>query len=357
MAVPAPPIFVHSNWRTGGTALLAALRRHPALMVFIDPLNPGLGRPWSELSTLGPESWLSGHPREMGAYFTEYASLICDDHIRGWSDQYFWNYDLSADADDPGQEAYLRSLIHVAEAEGRTAVIKMEQSEGRVEWLRTRFPGSVHVGITRSWDGQFSSWATQLLLYGGDTFFAWAHHFVVRNPRLFGTHGLPAAFDIAQFSNLTEMFDAFHAVTSRVRADDCDVAFDVSPESAENPGNQVEHLRRAATSIDSRIWADALTYAHDTRPATTLLPRDAWRRIHAGHIRLMGERDAWRSAQQSAADAAENRRIALEREQADVARLTKLLQHESGHVARLQDELDRVHGTRSWRLIRALRDR
>lgn len=357
MAAPSPPIFLHSNWRTGGTALIAALRRHPALMVFIDPLNPGLGRPWSELSTLGPESWLSGHPREMGAYFTEYASLIDDDRICGWSDQYFWNYDLSADADDPGQEAYLRSLLHVAEAEGRTAVIKMEQSEGRVEWLRARFPGSVHVGITRGWDGQFSSWATQLLLYGGDTFFAWAHQFVVRNPRVFGTHDLPAAFDIAQFSDLTEMFDAFHAVTSRVRADDCDVAFDVSPESAESPGNQVEHLRRAATSINSRIWADALTYAHDTRPATTLLPRDAWRRIHAGHMRLRDERDAWRNAHKDTAEAAENRLIAMEAGQAEVARLTNLLQHQSAQVVRLQSELDGLQATRGWRFTRALRTR
>lgn len=352
-----PPVFVHSNWRTGGTALIAALRRHRELMVFIDPLNPGMDRPWSELHALGPDCWLSGHPQDMGAYFTEYASLIDDDHIRGWSADYFWAYDLGADADDPAQEAYLRSLIDVAAAEGRTAVIKMEQSEGRIEWLRARFPGSVHVGITRGWDGQFSSWATQLLHYGGDSFFAWAHQIVMENPRLFGTHDLPATFDMSRFSDVVDMFDAFHAVTSRVRADDCDVAFDVSPESTEHPADQVERLRRAAIAADPRIWGDALAYAHDTRPEITLLSRDVWRRIHAGHMRLRGERDAWRSAQEDAAEAAENRRVALEATEAEVARLNRLLQHESAQVARVQHDLDRLLGSRSWRLTRVLRVR
>ncbi len=249
------PIFIHSNCRTGGTALLAALRRDPAVCVFHDPFNLALTLPWSQIETHDPTAWPSGHAVDMGTYFAEYAPLVDHDRVCGASDDYSWSYCMKADDEDIGQEQYISSLIDLASSQNQVAIIKFEQTEGRVAWLRRCFPNAIHVGLLRDREAQFRSWMALLVIHNVAGFFEVTHRLVRDNSTFFGAEGVADSIDLASWDELRCLFDVFYDATTCVRLTATDVVFDLSPESPESVDDQAqrayglpEHAARALTA-------------------------------------------------------------------------------------------------------------
>jgi len=115
--------------------------------------------PWHEqLARLTPERIererpaTSGlrHPNEGLPYLSEFAGLLRPDGgVQGFEtrlalDSYF----LAADQEDPGQAAYVETLIAAARREDRTPVLACCRTLGRIGWLRRRF-GGTHVVLIR----------------------------------------------------------------------------------------------------------------------------------------------------------------------------------------------------------------
>lgn len=115
--------------------------------------------PWHEqLERVTPE-WIererpstSGlrHPNEGLPYLSEFSALLRPDGgVHGFEarlalDDYF----LPADQEDPGQAAYVDTLIEAARREGRTPVLACCRTLGRIGWLRRRF-GGTHIVLIR----------------------------------------------------------------------------------------------------------------------------------------------------------------------------------------------------------------
>jgi hypothetical protein len=115
--------------------------------------------PWHEqLARLTPERIererpaTSGlrHPNEGLPYLSEFAGLLTPDGgVEGFQarlalDDYF----LPPDQEDPGQAAYVETLIAAAQREDRTPVLACCRTLGRIGWLRRRF-GGTHIVLIR----------------------------------------------------------------------------------------------------------------------------------------------------------------------------------------------------------------
>ncbi len=253
--MPAP-VFVHSNWRTGGTALMAALRRDEACRIFFDPFNLTLSLPWSQIQHLDATTWPSGHPADMGGYFAEYAPLVEYDHVRGAREAYAWSYVMKADDEDQ-QQQYIASLVDLASSRDQLVVLKFEQTEGRVAWLRRHFPDAIHVGLLRDGDAQFRSWMTLLVVHNNAGFFESGHRLAKDNPAFFGAAHVADSIDLADWDELRSLFDVFYAATTRVRLEAMDVTLDLSPESRESVDDQAQALQGLPAHV-IRALLDAL---------------------------------------------------------------------------------------------------
>lgn len=351
-----PPLFVHAGWRTGGTALGFALGEQDGVMVFHDPLNPGLSLPWSSTQGTSPTSWASGHPTRARGYFGEYEPLVEGDRVAGAKERFWLSYSMSEHAQDPEQAAYIGSLLELAKKSGKTAVIKFEQTDGRIPWLRAHFPEAEHVGLVRDGDAQLASWLVQLVVHDNAVFFSSAHSVAKRTPELFGE--VPADLDVADFAEVVALFWRFHGTTERLRRAHCDVVLDIAPESGELPADQA---RRMSAALDARtvgILGRALDECRRFRPPAD---RRAWtlERLHGASMiapRLRGEAtvlarllddcssDVTRLGCELAACEADGRNAMAAREVADL-RVAQLIADRDAYAA----ELRTLKNSRSWR--------
>lgn len=288
-AVLTPPIFLHSGWRTGGTALAFALAADPGVSLFYDPFNPGLAGLWDGVRQIGPSSWPSGHPDRATGYFAEYAPLVRDGRIHGASERFFDSYAMSATDDEPAQEEFLRALIALAADDGRRAVMKFEQTDGRIAWLRARFPDAVHVGLLRDPEAQFRRWLVLLVEHGGQGFFGDAHRASLAAPSLFP--GAPAAFDPSSWDCLDSLFHAFHPTTERFRREGCDLVLDVAPESHDVLPDQIARVEGCLDADTAGLMIRSLQAARagaaDVRPSGWTL--EALRKCHGIAVPLRGQ--------------------------------------------------------------------
>lgn len=115
--------------------------------------------PWHEqLAWLTPERIererpaTSGlrHPNEGLPYLSEFAGLLRPDGgVQGYETRLALDgYFLPADQEDPGQAAYVETLIAAARREDRTPVLACCRTLGRIGWLRRRF-GGTHIVLIR----------------------------------------------------------------------------------------------------------------------------------------------------------------------------------------------------------------
>jgi len=188
MTAPARPsaVFLHTGWRSCGTWIWAHFRESPSVRAFYEPLHEDLAtitRP--KLGAVRPSSWKSGHSNT-AAYFAEYEALLSPDGrgVVGYRQDFaFENYFMEPDEHSPALEAYLRSLLDSAHAEGRMPVLKFCRSLGRVAWLRRRFPGALHINVLRDPVAQWESSLQQYVQYHNRYFLLAPFMILSRNAR------------------------------------------------------------------------------------------------------------------------------------------------------------------------------
>lgn len=168
IGLPARPdaVFLHTGWRTRGTWIWDALRRTPGTMAFYEPLHEALaGLTPAEIDRNAPDAWASGHPR--GApYFREYAALLTRaPGVPGFLPRFAY-HDHFPDprAPDGALAAWLHGLLEEARCADALPVLKFCRSQGRVAWMRRRFPGALHLVVLRHPMAQFASARAQWAL-------------------------------------------------------------------------------------------------------------------------------------------------------------------------------------------------
>jgi len=145
------PIFVHSGWRCSSTYVWHRFRAVPEVMAYYEPWHEQLaGLTPERIERERPATSGLRHPNEGRPYLSEFAGLLRPDGgVHGFEtrlalDDYF----LPADQEDPGQAAYVETLIAAARREGRTPVLACCRTLGRIGWLRRRF-GGTHIVLIR----------------------------------------------------------------------------------------------------------------------------------------------------------------------------------------------------------------
>lgn len=253
-------VFVHSGWRTGGTALAFSLRESSDVRMYYDPFNEHVAAGNFDISS--DQQKFLRHPP--GAYFEEFRLIRSGrGAIKG-----IRATDLPFEFEDhqtfPEVRSYLETLI--AEARSPVVVMKLEDAAGKISWLKSTFPNSLHIGLVRERTAQFDSWLEQLAIYDNPFFFEKALTFIKTNPELF----LPV-FDpnvsLDCLESLASVFDCYQETYSRLLTA-CDLFFDVSPETSESVIGQVSRLEKVRDDRLRVIFEEALKRVATGRPTS-----------------------------------------------------------------------------------------
>ncbi|MDP1711776.1 MAG: hypothetical protein Q8K86_04890 [Candidatus Nanopelagicaceae bacterium] len=154
------PIFLHTSWRTGGTALSFAFREQLECTLFYEPINIALRTP-EKAFLASPGKWDSRHPSS-APYFNEFRKFLTHDGLI----HNFPNLDLFS-FDSPGHKwlselsAYLHMLVNDAQKGGKVPVFKFTNLEGHVDFLKSEFPSSTNIAVSRSRGDQLLAWFNQ----------------------------------------------------------------------------------------------------------------------------------------------------------------------------------------------------
>ncbi len=223
------PIFLFSNWRTGGTALAFAFRKSPHFYVYTEPFNPTLRDPELALNA-NTASWTSKHPSNQ-FYFTEYAPLLRS------ADFFFPEvekipYVLGPDDRCDDLHRYLSQLISFAQSHGKAPVFKFEQLEGAAPWIAANFPDGLRVGVTRNPLHQLISWMEQASFGRAGDFFMLAHRLIENNLEYFMTDHIEVRSqgDVEAF---IKIFEVFRRRIDIQHSDHMHFCMDISPETTE----------------------------------------------------------------------------------------------------------------------------
>jgi hypothetical protein len=160
-ATRAQAVFLHTQWRSGGTWIWSRCRDWESVCGFYEPLHEEAGNfRRAGLKRLRPANWRSNHG-ETAPYFEEFRPLI-PENGRGvalYDERFaFDRFFLAPDApEDPELERYLQSLIAHAAALGRMPVLKFCRSAGRTGWMQARFPDAAHFIVLRDPVSQYLS--------------------------------------------------------------------------------------------------------------------------------------------------------------------------------------------------------
>lgn len=252
------PIFLFSNWRTGGTALAFAFRKSPAFHVYTEPFNPTLHNP--DLARRAQTTdWPSKHPPGE-RYFTEFEDFF------GKDDFVFPRFEdipyvLNAEDECPPLEDYLRALIDHAQQHGRTPVFKLEQGEGAAPWFAAKFPEAVRIGLSRNRVAQLVSWMEQAS-NGNHLFFSLAHKLIHENVEFFGREDF-SQFIVGDVEGYEAVFNLFRNQIETQHSAFMHFCLDVSPESPESIEQQLDRVKRFdAFRLD--LWESTLRYVRSS---------------------------------------------------------------------------------------------
>ncbi|HUW87358.1 MAG TPA: hypothetical protein VMW30_03145 [Candidatus Paceibacterota bacterium] len=256
------PIFLHTGWRTGGTALSFAFREQPECTLFYEPINIALRNP-EKAFLASPGKWDSRHPSS-APYFNEFKKFLTEEG----SIQNFPNLDLFA-FDSPSPEwryelaRYLHMLVDHAQQEGKIPVFKFTNLEGHVDFLRSEFPSSTNIAVGRGRQDQLLSWFSQAANRN--------YEFFKAGSKMIGTDQANAFIgklklkpltndDIASlvqdFNQYRDLVDDFHKKM--------DAVIDISPEVTFDPKGVLEFVAKNH-SPQLAIWNIALDYLIKSR--------------------------------------------------------------------------------------------
>jgi hypothetical protein len=181
----APPIFLHTGWRSAGTWLWSRFRAVPRVLAYYEPLNEILATLSADvLPSLRADTWSSHHPRLKRPYYHEYAPLLRNGMpgVDGFPHAFTTaNFFADVAADLPELRAYIAMLLDHAAKQGRQPVLKFCRSIGRVAWMQRNFPGAVHVVVLRNPATQFGSAYWQYIHNANPYFLAMPMLMLARN--------------------------------------------------------------------------------------------------------------------------------------------------------------------------------
>jgi hypothetical protein len=181
----APPIFLHTGWRSGGTWLWSRFRANPHVTAYYEPLHEILATLRADVvPTLRADGWPSRHPKLTRPYFEEFAPLLRQGTpgVRGFHHALGTeNFFASAATELPELHAYIAMLLNQAAKQGHQPVLKFCRSIGRVGWMQRNFPVAVHIVVLRDPATQFGSAYWQYIHNANPYFLAMPLLALVRN--------------------------------------------------------------------------------------------------------------------------------------------------------------------------------
>lgn len=217
-------LFIHSSFRTGGTAFAAALKANPTNLLFYDPLNAALSSA-ETAQNFKSDIWISNHPTNF-TYFEHYLPLFEQGKMDQFPDLFKFKFRNSSIQFKAQLTQYLRMLSEFAYKQGKFPVFKVEQLKGHVNLLRENFPEALHVGLVRNPNDQFQSWIEQLAL-GNSFFFDNALSLINADPEFF--EPMPGLSK----SNPRDIFENFHSRLITLRSE-LDFTHNIYEESFED---------------------------------------------------------------------------------------------------------------------------
>lgn len=161
-----PIVFIHSSFRTGSTWLWSKFRENPECYCYYEIFNEILGEINFKNLLQSAADWNSHHPR--GApYFSEFSPLLDHAHgIAGFNkDMALSDFFLNPEGDSDQirrTEAYLASLVNLAQRNKRVPVLSCTRSIGRAG-LTKELIGGTHILIRRRLLNQWFSYSNQAL--------------------------------------------------------------------------------------------------------------------------------------------------------------------------------------------------
>ncbi|WDL95237.1 sulfotransferase [Alicyclobacillus sp. ALC3] len=162
--MPRRPVFLHSGMRSGSSYLLNKFRMLDDTRCFYEPFSEELGRMSLDfLRNHGPKTWKSRHA-PMDPYYLEYEPFMTPENhgIRGFDTEFTFGEYFRVTGDLSAQHNYLNSLLGLAGADGRQAVLGFCKSLGRLQWIREAFPNALHIVTVRDpvqqWLSGFHFW-------------------------------------------------------------------------------------------------------------------------------------------------------------------------------------------------------
>jgi len=256
---PLAPIFLFSNWRTSGTALAFTFRKHDAFYVFTEPLNPTLKNS-NEALEVTTSSWKSKHP-DGEYYFTEYAPILSEIRLK-FPEIEKIPYVLEAGDIQKDLKDYFAFLISYAHSLNKIPVFKLEQAEGSAAWIKTNFPDSLLVGVTRNADYQFISWLEQATFGNSSLFFGAAHNIIEKNLDFFDATSFSenGPYDIEAYENIFNLFKRKIDYQHSLFMNFC---IDISPETEESLNVQLDKVI-AQDFGRLELWRYVLSKVHDS---------------------------------------------------------------------------------------------
>ncbi len=161
----APPVFVHSSWRTSSTWLWAKLRQAPTTIAYCEIFHERLEALTIDYLRENDFSrWNSKHP-EGAPYFLEFAQIFDGDGaVRGFdrsmATERFIPQNGLAGLLGAAERAYVEGLIDCAYARRKIPVLTDTRTLGRFAALADTFPGR-HVLLVRNAFHQWGSYTEQ----------------------------------------------------------------------------------------------------------------------------------------------------------------------------------------------------
>lgn len=317
------PIFLHTSWRTGGTALAFAFREQPACALFYEPINIALRNP-EKAFLASPGKWDSRHPSS-APYFNELEKFLTgDESIRNFPDLDLFTFE------SPNKEwldelaKYLHMLIDHAQGEGKVPVFKFTNLEGHLDLLRNEFPSSTNIAVGRGRSEQLMSWLSQAANSNYEFFKAGSKMIGAESTNPFiGKRKLEQLSNndissvIDDFNQYRDLLDSFHKKM--------DLVINISPEVIFKPEKvlkfvEKKHLPQLA------LWKKVLKYLADSRP--TITSED--NRLQNAHIRTI----------------LKDREIGLKNIE---------IEAKSRDIASLRAQHQRLISSRSWKITAPLR--
>ncbi len=209
--------------RTGGTAFVHTFEKVNDALVFYDPFNSALKND-QNAELVNSSNWNSSHPPDY-QYFKNYFDLGRDNWFLHIPNLENFVYRNSSEAYKEEIFVYIRRLVDLAHERNKIPVFKFETMEGHASFLRSKFPDSLHIGITRDRKEKYLSWLEQLAL-GNSFFFDKARELIAKDVEFF------VIGKIYDEKSNESVFDTYYDAIVPLRAE-LDIFIDLKVDSKE----------------------------------------------------------------------------------------------------------------------------